>query len=518
VFATSIAIAIVCALAPLTGCSRSAAAADRRANVVVIALDTLRADHLGCYGYQRGTSPNIDHFASESFVFESAIAAAPWTAPALISIMTSLYPAVHGVRDTPHQWRMSDRVTTLAEILKARGYTTAAFTEGGYARGDFGLDQGFDLYPANPEDTTDDHSILGQASRIVANTDRTLDWLRTQGEQPFFLFFHTYEIHAPYRAPDECVRRFVPEFDEVAEHEAVRRIIESWNATRTIDCESYRTMTLHRRRCHTFAELPKMDERWKSHERAKELGCGTPELFQDAVFQDHLLGLYDGGIVHADEQVERLFSELRARRMLENTIVVIVSDHGEGLGQHDELEHGTVLYPEILRVVLMMRVPESLRRGLPAPGHVEPLVRTVDVVPTLLELLGIRDKSLPLQGRSLLPLMRGEMEERVAFSHSRTMAVEEDKQECVRSGSWHMIWDRGTEAAQLFDLRSDPGALHNVAGGHADVVAELRHLLDEQRARNETLHRIVGGDAQPVALDDTAKRELHGLGYLGSDE
>jgi arylsulfatase A-like enzyme len=513
----ALACTLASALVPTTGCSRTAAASERRANVVVIALDTTRADHLGCYGYGRGTSPNIDRFARESFVFEQAISAAPWTAPALISLMTSLYPAVHGVRETPHDWRMSEKVVTLAEILKSRGYATAAFTEGGYARGDFGLDQGFDLYPANPEDTTDDHSILKQASRIVANTNRTVDWLRARDDQPFFLFFHTYEVHAPYRAPDEYVRRFEPAFDENAEHETVRRIIETWNATRAIDCAGYLTYTLHQRRCHTFAELPKMQERWKFNASATAQDCGKPGIFHEAAFQERLVDLYDAGIVHADEQVQRILETLRERRELENTIVVIVSDHGEGLGQHDDLEHGLGLYPEILHVVLILRVPESLRRDLPAAARIEPLVRTVDVVPTLLDLLGIRPTGLGLQGKSLVPIMRGAIEDRVAFSHARTIAREEDKLEGIRSGPWRMIWDRGSETAQLFELSADPKAEHDVARAHTDVVSELRTLLDEQRARDATLRQAIGPGAQAIQLGGAAVDELRGLGYIGSE-
>ena len=124
--------------------------AEKPLNLVMVVLDTLRADHLGLYGYERPTSPHLDALARESFVFERAESAAPWTAPSLISLVTSLYPEVHGVRGFPNPRRMSDDVVTLAEVLKRHGYSTAAFTEGGYAKGDFGLDQGFDSYLAEP--------------------------------------------------------------------------------------------------------------------------------------------------------------------------------------------------------------------------------------------------------------------------------------------------------------------------------------------------------------------------------
>ena len=198
-------------------------------DVVVIVLDTLRPDHLGCYGYERPTSPNIDAFAATATVFEQAESVSPWTAPALISLMTSLHPEVHGVYQFPNPGRLNERVETLAERLSARGYATGAFTEGGYAKPEFGLDQGFDVYPSNPGDDDSHRSNLDHGSRLEGNLDRALAWYAEHADRPRLLFFHTYEIHEPLRAPDDFVRHFRPGWDSAAEDAQLEGLFERFN-------------------------------------------------------------------------------------------------------------------------------------------------------------------------------------------------------------------------------------------------------------------------------------------------
>ena len=154
--------------------------------IILISLDTLRADHLGCYGYQRNTSPSIDAFARESIVFENAVVQSPWTLPSHMSIMTSLYPSFHGV--TNKSSRLADEHTTLAELLQESGYQTAAFTDGGLVSGEFGFNQGFDVY---------EDEWIGIAN-ILPKAEK---WLDNNASKPFFLFIHCYDIHEPYNPP-----------------------------------------------------------------------------------------------------------------------------------------------------------------------------------------------------------------------------------------------------------------------------------------------------------------------------
>jgi arylsulfatase A-like enzyme len=199
-----------------------------RPNVLLVVLDTLRPDHLGLHGYGRPTSPHLDAFAQQSIVFDAAQSSAPWTAPSLISLMTSLYPDAHAVTSYPDPGRLSESATTLAEILSAEGYATAAFTEGVYASGVFGLDQGFDVFPPKPEADT--------PNLIVPNIDRFLAWLGAHDrQQPFFALFHTYEPHYPYHSPPEFVEMMRPGYDVVSEHARRDDILARWNRDKQLD-------------------------------------------------------------------------------------------------------------------------------------------------------------------------------------------------------------------------------------------------------------------------------------------
>ena len=223
-----LAAAACLAALPLVGCGGEGPApgpAEPAAeNLLLVVLDTLRPDRLGTYGYERDTSPHLDAFAAEALVFENAQSAAPWTAPALHSLVTGLYPTVHGVKSYPNPGRMSDRVVTLAEVLRERGYRTAAFTEGGFARAQFGLDQGFEVFPENPAFQLFLEGKVLDGERLAKQVDAALAWMREAADEPFFLFFHTYRPHIPWDAPEEGIRRFRPGFDEAADHAAFREV------------------------------------------------------------------------------------------------------------------------------------------------------------------------------------------------------------------------------------------------------------------------------------------------------
>lgn len=479
-------------------------------NLVLIVLDTLRPDHLGCYGYERGTSPMLDAFAEECVVFDNALSAAPWTAPALISLMTSLYPEVHRVRPYPNPGRMNGKLTTLAEILRAEGYATAAFTEGGYARGSTGLDEGFDTYPSPPGD---DSNWVNQRSAIgvTGNVDRTLEWLSEHSEEPFLLFFHTYETHLPHRAPEPYVKEFRPDYDERDEHARIESAVRVWNERREMTREDCLLILRHRFHC-LLLDPPDLEDAGAMADRAAELGLAPlvaiPELVQS--FTD----TYDAEIRFTDEQVARIFRKLEELQVADDTIVVVVSDHGEGLGQHDRFDHGRSLFDEQLRIVLMIRT-----LGSPAPGRVSEVVRSIDVMPTVLELMGIEAEGLPFQGQSLVPLMRGEGRELPAFSHSLSVPPAKDVLQSIRVGRWGLIEDLESGNVSLYDLERDPGELNDVAQSEPERVELLRAHLRAQREANGRLLRRLNAPATETVMDAAIQAELQGLGYMGgSDE
>ncbi|MBM3989606.1 MAG: hypothetical protein FJ298_01220 [Planctomycetes bacterium] len=490
---------LLAVLAPtLAQCGETA----RPPNVVVIALDTLRPDHLGCYGHARATSPNLDRFAARSVVFDNAQSAAPWTAPSLVSVMTSLYPSVHGVTTFPDPGAMHERVTTLAEVLKARGYATAGFTDGGYAKKQFGLGQGFDLYPLNQGDTPDEHaSNVLHPSRLAPNLERTLRWIEEFKDEPFFLFFHTYEVHGPYRPPEADLQAYRPEYREQAEHDRLVAVIDRWLEQREIDAEGVRLILEHKEHCNA-GNGPEQEGLYA---KLNEFGIRT----SDPDIMEFWRDLYDAEIRHADRELARLLERLERADLAPNTIVVIVSDHGEGFGEHGYVGHGNALHEEALRVVLMLRAP-----GI-APHRVGDIVNTIDVMPTVLDLAEVPRGALLLQGRSLVPALRGEkLPIAPVFTHSLARKDREGRQWSVREGRWRLVWDEERQGAALFDLESDPAELADVAAEHPKHAERMLGLLRGQRDVDQAYRERASGPPQRYQLDADTERELRMLGYV----
>ncbi len=481
--------------------------AQRPPNLVIVVLDTLRPDHLGCYGYERDTSPNLDRWAAQSVLFENAQSAAPWTAPSLISLMTSLYPSVHGVASFWEPGQMNERVTTLAEVLSERGYWTAAFTDGGYAKAQFGLGQGFRTYPLNKGDLPGEHaSNLEEPSRLRPNVERTLRWLDEAQDQPFFLFFHTYEIHGPYQPPAEYVQRFRPQWDPAAEHAQLERVRREWSESKSIDAAGLRLLLAHREHCAAARDL----DLEGLGQKMKELGVGAVEPERMQFWRD----LYDAEIRHTDFELARLLERLDSPELRDNTVVVFVSDHGEGFGEHGNVGHGSVLHEENLRVLLMLRAP-----GV-SPARVKELVRTIDVMPTALDLLGARDTKLALQGRSLAPLFNGQsLPNEPSFSHALSQVGRESRLWSVRDGAWRLVWDNELGAGRLYNLERDPQELRDIAAEEPQVAERLLGLM---RAQCEVDARFFDRASGPIRaeyeFDSGTLDELAELGYVHGDE
>jgi arylsulfatase A-like enzyme len=419
---------------------------------------------------------------------------------------------------------MSDRITTLAESLSAAGYDTAAFTEGGYAKGTFGLDQGFDSYPTNPGDEQSHASNVLFPSRLEGNLERALSWLQARHETPFFLFFHTYEPHEPYRAPVDFVERIRPgwSFEVKFEHDMVERALLQWNQDGSITAEEFVLVRKHLYHCR-LAGMPQINDEqvfWNATPALKSAlstALGTP------VFTDWITDLYDAEVAFTDHRLALLWEEVQKSRPGSETILAITSDHGEGLGDHGEITHGQVLFEEILRVPLMMcRLAASAdaeRKGsFPihiAPRRISELVRTLDVMPTVLELLGIPIDNLDLQGRSLVPLLGGgDLGAAPAFSQALS-APETDRFQALRSGRWRLIAGRQSAERWLFDLEADPEETRDVSALPPEVLNQLEAQLNSQIAANEELLTRLDSSAMPSALPQETVDELKALGYLG---
>ena len=322
----------------------SAVAPPERPNVILISLDTLRADHLGAYGYERDTSPNLDRLFEEGVLFENCVSTSSWTTPAHASVFTGLSPVIHRANGL-NGYRLRDRFTTLAELAESSGQLTAAFTEGVAVGGQLGFYQGFDVYSNGPSAHPTPPGSAGKTFGAAT------EWLDRYGHQPFFMFVHTYEIHALYRAPKPYGKMYVA--DEMKGEPQFVPLVPQILAGMDIS------------------------------EDKKKMIVDT----------------YDGEIRYTDHIVGEFMDDLRARGLLDNTLVVIFSDHGEEFWEHGSMIHGLTLFNEQLHVPLFIRFP-----GSDGPtGRVSQMVSSCDVFSTVNDYLGY-GAGPKVDSLSLLPL------------------------------------------------------------------------------------------------------------------
>ncbi len=396
-------------------------------NVLMITLDTTRADYLGCFGRKYARTPNIDRIAREGVLFTQCTTCSGMTLPSHASIMTGVYPFVHGARRNGTT-RLSNANVTLAETLKANGASTAATVASFVLNRQFGTDQGFDTY----------HDVIISGAKDAQKAERkgddiaddALDLLRNVAGQHFFLWVHFYDPHDPYESP------------VVAERDS-------------------------------------------------------------PVAYAHEISFMDG-------QVGRLLDALGELELEQKTLVVVVADHGEGLGDHGELHHGNFLYDSVLHVALMFRLPGVIPAGLEIPEQ----VRTIDITPTILEALGIAAGD-EMQGVSLFPLIAGEERNLGLLAYAETfenqVKLNLSQLRSVVYGGYKYIH---APTPELYDLGNDPGELRNLAAKQPQRAAEMRERLRHVLAEAPP---PVAADARDAAVElspvDVAR--LESLGYIG---
>lgn len=388
------AIATMIALG-LAGCSGHP---DPKANVILISIDTLRADHLGCYGYDRDTSPFFDALAETGVLFEHAIAQAPGTLPSHMSIFTGLFPREHDV--FPPDDVLSTEIRTLPEILRDAGFRTGGFTEGGYVAGRFGFSRGFQQF---------DDSVRKINTDIEDVFQRGVDFLHTinDGER-FFLFLHTYATHDPYYPPPPYCGHYLPEADtdQVNEFEPFGE-----NELQGITPESQDLQVQKHKAAISFirqnlpdgSPMPTGPE-LEGFNREGRLASERTIAFYES--------LYDGTINYVDDVLKVFFARIEESGLAETTVVIITSDHGEEFFEHGRFTHEQV-YHESLHIPLLVVGP-----SIASDRRIPDLVMTVDLMPTILELLNL---PLPahVSGRSITPMLSessGQVEPRDAHA------------------------------------------------------------------------------------------------------
>jgi len=421
--------------------------------VVLVVVDTLRADHLGVYGYEQPTSPALDQWASRAAVFERAWATSPWTLPSFGSLYTGQIPSRHAaglLRQGGDGRRFSfldESAASIGQILAERGFATAAVVNNPFLHPAFGLGRGFETW----DYVFVNYADYPRASKIV---HWGLRWLDARDERPFLLVLHVFDPHLTYDPPPSVRGRFTA----------------GYTGRLKLPLKG-------------FGER---NAGWK------------PRAEADRRF---VVGAYDEELLFVDRQLGRLFAGLEQRGLLDETLVVFTSDHGEELFDHDGFEHGHTMFQELLHVPLLFWGPGVRPRRIGTP------VSLVDVLPTLLEALGL--EPVPgLAGRSLWGLLRGgsDPEERALVAEGTLHGP--DRKALVR-WPWKLVVT-ADQPARLYDLAKDAGEHRDLSRQEPERLAALTREL-EMRAQAASRGRVLGSPAQ---LDEQTRAQLSELGYL----
>ncbi len=398
-------------------------------NVVLITLDTLRADHLGCYGHKKIETPNIDKIAREGITFVNAYTPVPVTLPSHTSIFTGLYPLYHGVRNNG-TFKANDELETLTEILKRNNYQTAAFIGAFVLDSRYGLDQGFDYY--------DDYLKKDPNAMLMMYNERSAEevinsaskWVEQKGENPFFLWLHCFDPHAPYEPP--------------------------------------------------------------------------------APFHTNYQGrLYQGEIAYVDWALGGFFSLLREKDLLEKTLIIITSDHGEGLGEHAEKTHAIFIYDSTLHVPLIMRFPGKNFANLKVSENAS----IIDIMPTILDFLHInRPSQSSFHGISLMdtigenkkPLKREILCETYYPYYNHNWSPLEG----LRTDKWKFI---KAPRSELYDLENDPRESDNLFSGKPKVVKQLEERMNQLQKKSVSEFETTSAH---LVMDQDTRERLKSLGYI----
>lgn len=445
--------------------------AAQNVNVLLISLDTTRKDHLSCYGYPRKTSPQIDALASESLVFERCVAASNWTLPSHASMLSGLYPTSHGAHWATVEMREADpgrrtgrmatSCQTLAEVLLHAGYQTGAVVANPwYLQKVFRFDQGFQHY--------DDRGGKPPAAyrRAEEIADLAIAWLDQIADRPFFLFLNFVDPHAPYNPPPPYDTRF-------RETQPGNNERPSWDMQPWLDAHD-RVLT---------RDIP--------------LSPAEAALFRDR---------YDGEIAYMDAQLGRVLSWLRERGLYDRTLVVATADHGEAFGEHEVIGHGLTLYEPEVAMPMIVKLPFGKRTGV-----VEHAVHHVDVMPTVLEVLGL-DVPDQVQGTSMLePSTRALVVEEYANQEKGPRWPRYYRtQRAVYRGSLKYI-EYSDGARELYDLERDPLERDDLVEARPADAELMQAALQDWKERTKPIENV---QRETIQFDPEHLQRLRELGYV----
>jgi arylsulfatase A-like enzyme len=438
-----------------------------RRNVVLISLDSLRADHVGAYGYERDTSPAFDRFAKEGVLFRNAIATSSWTLPTHLTMFTGRSQVSHGV--VVDTLVLSPAIPTLGEIFKEAGYATAGFVSGPYVGGHYGYARGMDTYI----DLSAEWGKGAEARAAILSptiNEKALAWLDEERKDPFFLFLHYFDIHYDFVPPPPYDTMFDPDY------------------TGTMDGRFF---------------IERDDVHAKMAARDLE----------------HILALYDGEIRFTDEHVGRILARLKELGLMDNTVVLITADHGDEFFEHGNKGHHRTVYDEVTRIPFALHVPGGEHTG----RTIDEQVSLLDVFPTLLDAAGFRPPA-DAEGESLAGWLRGERSTRQAiysdFYDKRGFNLQVARRTATDKTIQHFnrITHPRRGSLEYYDLAGDPGERDNRASEQPakmrEGIEKMTDWLESQwRAHRRTELSTTGVGS--IEIDAETQERLKALGYVG---
>jgi arylsulfatase A-like enzyme len=441
-------------------CSSGCARNPEPKNILLVTVDTLRARNLPCYGYSISTAPAVDALAEKGVLYETCIAHASSTGPALASVLTGVYPSETGVQH--NAWPLHQKMATLAGALKEQGYRTAAFVSNFNLRPCMGYNLGFDTYDAKLE--SQELNRPNKAERCAdKTTDAAMAWLtknRTSGKGPFFVWLHYQDPHGPYSPPEE----YVPPPKNYEHYEKTLILREDNMGLNGVP--AYQAIDNHRK-----------------------------EKFYRA--------RYDGEIIFFDRHFARLMKCMDELKLNDSTALIFTADHGESMGEHDFwFCHEQDLHNELIHVPLIIVAP-----GL-SPGRCKNKVCHIDIYPTVMALAGQEDLSA-YRGKNLLDFPSLE-EIRPIYSETNDMETRTSYRSLIM-GSWKLIWSpKRNLDLLLYDLDADPGEVSNLYDMQPEQAEKMMMVLiaQDKMARS-------GKKTDPVQLSPSEKERLKALGYTG---
>ena len=428
--------------------------------VVLVVVDTVRRDSLGCYGHPRNPTPHIDALAAEGIRFDTAISTSGWTLPAMGSLVTGAWPTIHGAMGKQVILAPTrEELPTIAEILSEEGYNTLGFANAAFVSPMLGFGRGFDVFSHR-------HAYTSEVRRADETIRAAVSAIRARRSEANFVFIHLFDPHLNYDPPPGYETKFAVERKELQPPLGMQDIMDL----------------------------------------TTDGGKGPPVPADIAYVQ----AIYQGEINFVDEQIGNLVHELKKMGLYDRTLLIVTADHGEESWEHNGFEHGHTLYDELIRIPLVIKLPAEIR---PARRIIDTQVRILDIAPTVLDLLDM-ERPESFAGRSLMPLIMGQSsDDRIAYVESTLYGT---NKLAWREKRFKYILDLNPETevpVELYDLEADPGETNNLVAARPMIAHRLRADLinfhNDLAGKSKTMSTPEIIDMSPDVVEN-----LKSLGYI----